>query len=62
MIEVRKSHLRIISAALTNIGSALVLLPLATSDISARIIALISGIILFRIAIFIEDLSEKVYG
>lgn len=61
MIEVRKSHLRIISAALTNIGSALILLPFAATTILAKIVGPISGIILLSIAIYIEDISENIY-
>ena len=62
MIEIRKSHLIIAIGLFMNLGSGLLLTFFAVSDIYTRAISLLSGIILIRIAILIEDKLEQVYG
>lgn len=61
MIEIKKSHLLVMSAAFTNIGSGLFLLSFTTTEILLRAISLVFGIIVGRGAVFIEDLMEQIY-
>lgn len=59
-VELRKSHLRVISAALTNIGSGLFLSPPFTFRNPIVLIAgLIFGILCLIFASIVEDTLDK---
>ena len=59
-IEIRASHLRVISSTLSNIASALFLAPFTVQNISVLLVSLIFAIILFGSAVKIEDILEEI--
>lgn len=60
-IELRKSHLRVISTTLTNIGSGLLLAPpLTVKNIAILILSLMLAILLLLLAAGIEEVIDTI--
>lgn len=62
MIEIRRSHLIVVLGALINLGSSLLLAFFAITDSLMKTAAVLFGLILLRIAVYIEDKTEEIYG
>lgn len=58
-VELRESHLKVISTVLTNIGSGLVLLPFTVRDPVVLTMSLIIAILAFRLAVKVEDILKE---
>ncbi|HCB22461.1 hypothetical protein A3B42_03110 [Candidatus Daviesbacteria bacterium RIFCSPLOWO2_01_FULL_38_10] len=58
-IEIRASHLRVMSAILSNAASGLLLLPLTVKDIMVLTVSLSFAIVSIVMAVKIEDILEE---
>lgn len=62
MIEIRRSHPIVVLGAVINLGSGLLLSFFAITNSYMKTVVVIFGIILLRIAVYIQDKIEEIYG